>query len=57
VVYLLKNNAVVEVPIEIGASSDTISEVISGDLKEGDKVILNPPSSIMDINFQGQPPF
>lgn len=57
VVYLLKNNAVVEVPIEIGASSDTISEVISGDLKEGDKVILNPPSSIMDIDFQGQPPF
>ncbi len=57
VVYLLKNNAVVEVPIQIGASSDAISEVISGDIKEGDKVILNPPSSIMDIDFQGGPPF
>lgn len=57
VVYLLKNNAVEKVSIEIGASSDTISEVLSGDLKEGDKVILNPPSSIMDIDFQGGPPF
>ena len=57
VVYLLKNNAVVEVPLQLGASSDTISEVLSGDLKEGDKVILNPPSSIMDIDFQGGPPF
>jgi ABC-type antimicrobial peptide transport system permease subunit len=57
VVYLLKNNAVQKAPIKIGASSDTVSEVISGDLKEGDKVILNPPSSIMDIDFQGGPPF
>lgn len=57
VVYLLKNNAVQKVPIQIGASSETVSEVLSGDLKEGDKVILNPPSSIMDLDFQGGPPF
>jgi HlyD family secretion protein len=57
VVYLLKNNAVEKVVIKIGTSSDTVSEVLSGDLKEGDKVILNPPSSIMDIDFQGGPPF
>ncbi len=57
VVYLLKNNAPVEVNIEIGASSDSMSEIISGDLKEGDKVILNPPSSFLDMNFSGGPPF
>jgi HlyD family secretion protein len=57
VVYLLKNGSIEKVAIDIGASSDTISEVLSGDIKEGDKVILNPPSSIMDIDFQGGPPF
>jgi HlyD family secretion protein len=57
VVYLLKNNAIQMVSIKIGASSDVVSEVLSGDLKEGDKVILNPPSSIMDLDFQGGPPF
>ena len=57
VVYILKNNAPVEVNIEIGASSDSMSEIISGDLKEGDKVILNPPSSFLDMNFSGGPPF
>jgi len=57
VVYVLKNNSAVKVPIEIGASSDTVSEVLSGDLKEKDLVILNPPSSIMDMNFNSAPPF
>ena len=57
VVYVLKNNTAVKVPIEIGASSDTMSEVLSGDLKEKDLVILNPPSSIMDMNFNSAPPF
>ncbi len=57
IVYLLKNGAIVEVPLKIGASSDLISEVLSGDLKEGDRIILNPPSSIMDMDFSGGPPF
>ena len=57
VVYILKNNAPTEVYIEIGASSDTMSEILSGDLKEGDKVILNPPSSFLDLDFGGGPPF
>ncbi len=29
--------------IRLGASSDTMSVVLVGDLKEGDLVILNPP--------------
>lgn len=57
VVYLLKNGAAVEIPVKIGASSDTVSEVLSGDIKEGDQVILNPPSSIMEMDFGGRPPF
>ena len=57
VVYILKNGAVVEVPIKIGASSDLVSEVLSGDLKVGDRIILNPPTSIMDMDFGGGPPF
>jgi len=36
---------VVEIPITLGASSDTMSEVVSGDLKKGDQVILNPPAT------------
>jgi HlyD family secretion protein len=32
------------VEIKIGASSDTYSQLTSGDLKEGDQVVLNPPA-------------
>jgi HlyD family secretion protein len=50
VVYVLKNGLPVKVPISLGQSSDTMSVVASGELKEGDLVILNPPS-------QGPGPF
>ncbi len=43
IVYVLRNGALVSVPITIGAISDTTSEVIGGDLQEGDQVVLNPP--------------
>lgn len=42
VIYLMKNGVPTEVQIEIGSSSDTLSELISGDVKEGDTIILNP---------------
>jgi HlyD family secretion protein len=42
VIYLMKNGIPTEVEIEIGASSDTLSELVSGDVKEGDTIILNP---------------
>lgn len=32
------------VEVKLGASSDTYSQLISGDLKEGDSIVLNPPS-------------
>ena len=48
VVYVLRNGQTTETPITLGATADTFSEVVSGDLKEGDQVILNPPT-----NFSG----
>jgi len=45
VVYVLKNNQPAAVEVRLGATSDTNSEVVGGDLKEGDLVILNPPSA------------
>ncbi len=47
VVYVLKNNVPTPVTVTIGASSDTTSEVLSGDIKEGDLIILNPPTATM----------
>ncbi len=45
VVYILQNGRPTAVPITLGASSDTLSVVASGNLKEGDLVVLNPPST------------
>lgn len=42
VVYLLKNGVSVPTPIEIGVTSDNYSEILGGEVKEGDTVILNP---------------
>jgi HlyD family secretion protein len=44
-VYVLKNGQPVAVEVRLGATSDTNSEVVGGDLKEGDLIILNPPSN------------
>jgi HlyD family secretion protein len=43
VVYLLVDKQPVKEEIRLGSSSDTMSVVLAGDLKEGDLVILNPP--------------
>jgi HlyD family secretion protein len=46
VVYILQNGLPQQVSIRLGSSSDTMSVVVGGDLKEGDEVILNPPASL-----------
>jgi HlyD family secretion protein len=46
-VYVLKNGVATPVTITLGASSDTDSEVTAGNLKVGDLIILNPPTSII----------
>jgi HlyD family secretion protein len=44
VVYILVNGAPKMIEVTLGPSSDTMSAVAGGDLKEGDLVILNPPT-------------
>jgi len=43
VVYLLMDGEPVLTEIRLGPSSDTVSVVAGGDVKEGDTVVLNPP--------------
>ena len=54
VVYVLKDNAPQPVNVTLGASSDSDSQVLEGELQEGDAIILNPPT-IFESN--GPPPF
>ena len=54
VVYLLKNNQLDQVRVSLGASSDLESEILDGDVRSGDVVVLNPPQ-VFDTN--GPPPF
>jgi HlyD family secretion protein len=53
VVYISVNGSLKSVEIELGSSNDTMSEVVSGDLKEGDIVVLNPPTTF--FNGSGGP--
>ena len=53
VIYVLRNGKSEMVNVTLGLSSDTYSELVSNSLKEGDQIILNPPST---FNFAGGPP-
>jgi HlyD family secretion protein len=56
VVYILDANGLpVPVGVVLGASSDTYSEVVGGDLEEGDTIVLNPPTDFSAF-FAGGPP-
>lgn len=54
VVYILKGDQLVPVQIELGASSDLMSEVLSGELQAGNLIVLNPP---VVFESNGPPPF
>jgi HlyD family secretion protein len=43
VVYVLEEGQAVKKDVRLGSSSDTMSIVASGDVVEGDAIILNPP--------------
>jgi HlyD family secretion protein len=46
VVYTLaEDGSLTPVEVRLGATSDTHSEVVGGDLQEGDQVVLNPPAT------------
>jgi HlyD family secretion protein len=53
VVYILINGSPQEVKVTLGATSGIESEVVGGDLKEGDMIILNPPSNFGSGNRPG----
>ena len=44
VVYIMKDNMPTPVKIRLGSTSDSDSEVVDGELKVGDLIVLNPPS-------------
>jgi HlyD family secretion protein len=45
-VYILKNNLPSKVEIELGAYSDTSSEIAKGEVKAGDLLVMNPPAEM-----------
>jgi HlyD family secretion protein len=54
VVYILSNDQLKKVNVTLGASSDTVSQVVDGELQVGDQVVLNPPQ---DLFSTGGGPF
>jgi HlyD family secretion protein len=55
VVYLLVNSAPQKVEVTLGPSSDTMSVILDGDIKEGDLIILNPPAQFQNGPRNGGP--
>jgi HlyD family secretion protein len=55
VVHVLRNGNLDQVPVNLGASSDTMSQVLEGNLQSGDNIVLNPPMTFS--NTGGPPPF
>jgi HlyD family secretion protein len=57
VVFVVRGDGEIEkVIITLGASSDTYSEVVEGDLKSGDEVVLNPPRELTEEGGGFGPP-
>jgi HlyD family secretion protein len=54
VVYVLREGMPQPVEVELGASSETSSQVVGGELQEGEAILLNPPT-VFEQN--GPPPF
>jgi len=54
VVYILKPGELIPTPVDItiGSTSDLQSQVLEGDIKEGDVIVLNPPT---EFTPQGGP--
>ncbi|GAB4505333.1 MAG: efflux RND transporter periplasmic adaptor subunit [Anaerolineales bacterium] len=57
VVYVLEGDTLRPVEVRLGATSDTYSEVVGGDLQEGDLIVLNPPATLEMRPGGGNSPF
>jgi HlyD family secretion protein len=57
VVYVLEGNSELKsIEISLGASSDTHSEVVNGDIEAGDLIVLNPPAMFFGPDSDFGPP-
>ncbi len=55
-VYVLRNGKPVEVQVKLGAYSSRKVEILSGDIKDGELVLLSPPSNLMEYYMRmGRP--
>lgn len=45
VVYIMNNGSVRPIPVTLGATSTTVSQVTGGPLRQGELIVLNPPSA------------
>lgn len=54
VVYLMKNGALDQVEIRLGANAETMSVLVSDNVPEGSEIVLNPPTSGFEMG--GGPP-
>lgn len=50
IVYVLDGKNAIPVEITLGVSANNYSQILSGDIKEGDSIILNPPAALPDLN-------
>jgi HlyD family secretion protein len=50
VVYVQRNGSIERIPVEIGSSSDSDTQILSGDIAEGDTLVLNPPQDLFTSN-------
>jgi HlyD family secretion protein len=61
VVYLMNGGSVEIVDVELGAASDLYSELLSGEVSQGDTIVLNPPQFEFEFGsgegFGGGRPF
>ncbi len=52
VVYVQRNGTIEKVVVAIGSSSDSYTQILSGDITENDVLVLNPPEDIFSTNQQ-----
>lgn len=57
VVYVLRSGRLTAEVVKIGASSDTLTEILEGNISEGETIVLNPPIDFTSTNGGFRPPF
>ncbi|NMB61233.1 MAG: efflux RND transporter periplasmic adaptor subunit [Chloroflexi bacterium] len=50
VVYVLRNGNIDRVTVKIGSSSDSYTQILSGDIQENDSLVLNPPQDLFNTS-------